>query len=278
MELQTNVPLNLGFTLDCGQVFRWRRMGGWWFGVVGGNAIKIRQDAGRLTLHTSPKGLGFEFVRDYFRLDDDLLKIYCEIGKDDYMNRAVRELCGLRIVRQDSWECLISYVCATFKNIPAIKTMIQRLSERFGRRLTFDGHEFYTFPTADALANGDFADLRACGLGYRAEYVLEAAKNVVDGDLDLRALGEMAYSDAKDRLLRLSGVGPKVADCVLLYSLGFLNAFPVDLWVERAMSRLYFGGAIVSPVEIRRFAEEYFGRYAGYAQLYLYHGIRMSLF
>ncbi|MFQ6074785.1 MAG: DNA-3-methyladenine glycosylase family protein [Candidatus Bathyarchaeia archaeon] len=278
MELPIDVPFGLGFTLDCGQVFRWKRVGGWWYGAVGGSAIKIRQDADVLIFHTGPEELGVEFVRNYFRLDDDLPRIYAEIRKDAYVDRAIQEFYGMRIARQDPWECLISYMCATFKNIPAIRTMILRLSERFGRRLTLDGHEFYTFPTADVLADADLDDLKACGLGFRARYVLEVAKKVDGGDLDLGELGGMGYSGAKDRLLRLCGVGPKVADCVLLYSLGFLNAFPVDLWVERAAQRLYFGGAGVSPAEIRGFAEEYFGGYAGYAQLYLYYGVRKSLF
>jgi N-glycosylase/DNA lyase len=279
-------PFNLDATLCCGQVFRWDKRGEWWYGVVRDRVFKVRQTNTELEFTNADA----KFIRQYFRLDDNLQEIREGIGKDEHITEALREFWGLRIIRQDPWECLISYICATYKNIIAIKQMLLRLSEKFGEKKTLEGRSFYTFPTAEKLANATTDGLLACGLGYRAKYVLETSKKICKGEFDLESLKKMPYQLARKELRSLSGVGLKVADCILLFSLEKLNAFPVDVWVKRALLRHYaehFPNEFAKKTstqqslsnseyeKLNMFGRDYFGEYAGYAQEYLYHHERM---
>lgn len=283
-------PFNLGFTLSCGQVFRWQLSGECWVGVVGQSVLKVKQcDRGVLEFGSAGGVVGDSFVRRYFRLDDDLPRIYSRISRDELVRNAVRQFCGLRLLRQEPWECLISYICATFKNIPAIKQMIYRLSKRFGTPVVFEGVEFYGFPDSHSLAESRLEDLGRCGLGYRAAFVRETARVVHEGRFDLESLRDLSYDLAKRKLMELPGVGSKVADCVLLFSLDKLEAFPIDVWMKRIVlehySR-YFEPTFVEKLRTRdnlskseyeavyRFGREYFGEFVGYAQEYLYHSER----
>ena len=293
MELELNrqsEPFSLDYTLDCGQLFRWKKLDNWWYGVVQDKIIKIKQLNNTLKLHIFPETKNaHEFIRSYLRLDDDLPQIFSEINKDQHMNEAINRFCGLRLCRQDPWECLISYICATYKGIPAIKKMVNNISEQFGKKLTFDGYTFYTFPTPSDLATGTQENLKCCGLGFRTNRVLETAKIVENGNLNLESLKAMDYFEAKKKLLGLPGVGHKVADCVLVFSLEKLEAFPIDVWIKRAATNIYadhFEPSFIKKVAekgslttkeyetIGSFGRKYFGRYAGYAQEYLFHYLR----
>lgn len=282
----SKTPFSLDFTLECGQAFRWEKIGGWWYGVVHECVVKVRQDKNVVEVHAHPKKLDWMFWKSYFRLDDDLPKIYSLIGKDEHVKAAVRKFKGLRLLRQEPWECLVTYICATNKNIPAIKDMILRISKNFGEKLSFEGKEFYTFPTPNNLANANIKELKACKLGFRAERVLEVAKKIDSGGLDLKTFHGLSYEEAWNKLLSLPGVGPKVADCVLLFSHNKLEAFPVDVWMKRIIMDYYSNH--FEPSFIRRvldkkslsraeyrtiglFGRKYFGEFAGYAQEYLYH-------
>jgi N-glycosylase/DNA lyase len=282
----SKIPFNLDFTLQCGQVFRWKRIDDWWYGVVRQKAVKVRQSESILEFQTYPEELDSEFLENYFRFDDDLPRIYSLIVKDEHIKTAVERFRGLRLLRQEPWECLISYICATNKNIPAIKDMIQNISKRFGEKLQFDGQEFHTFPKPLDLANASIDDLRACKLGFRAERVLEVSLRVATGEFSLEALRELHYEEAKAELMKLSGVGPKVADCILLFSLDKLEAFPIDVWMKRIVMEYYsdhFEPSFVKGVLSRKsptrgeynrigvFGREYFGKFVGYAQEYLFH-------
>jgi len=292
MEYKLNlstVPFSLEHTLDCGQLFRWKKIDDWWYGVVEERVVKLRQSGEKLFFHVYPGAPRSDFLWRYLRLDDDLPSILGEINRDKHVAEAIKLFRGLRICRQEPWECLVSYVCATYKSIPAIKLMVNNLAKRFGKKLTFDGFDFYTFPKPVNLAKACPEELRACGLGFRAERVLEVAKKVESGKLHLESLKNVDYSEAKRMLLQLPGVGDKVADCVLLFSLEKLEAFPVDVWMKRAATSFYahhFDSAFIKKVSgktsltsreysvIGSFARQYFGRYAGYAQEYLFHLLR----
>ena len=281
------IPLNLDVTLCCGQVFRWDKKGNWWYGVADNKAIKVRQVKAKLEF----KNVDPKFVQNYFGLDDDLQKIGDNIGRDKHIRKALREFWGLRIIKQDPWECLISYICATYKNIPAIKHMLLSLSSKFGEKKLLDGMEFFTFPTSEKLANAKAKDLLKCGLGYRAKYVQDTSKRIFENAFELERLRHLPYTQAKKQICNFAGVGPKVADCVLLFSLGKTEAFPVDRWVERVILNHY---AEKLPIELAQklrqqrgltngdyaklnvFGRAYFGKYAGYAQEYLYHYERMN--
>jgi N-glycosylase/DNA lyase len=285
----STVPFSLEHTLDCGQLFRWQKLGDWRYGVVADRVVKIRQSGERLIFQVFPETQKQKFVENYLRLDDDLPAILSEINKDEHIGKAINLFCGLRLVRQEPWECLISYICATYKSIPAIKKMVNSISRQFGEKLTLDGYDFYTFPKPADLAHVNCKDLRSCGLGFRAERVLETARLVDSGELPLESLRRMDYVEAKRELLGLPGVGQKVADCVLLFSLEKLEAFPIDVWIKRAAANLYashFDPSFIERVAgkgslttkeyetIGSFGREYFGRYAGYAQEYLFHLLR----
>ena len=223
------------------------------------------------------------FASDFF---DDLAQISQCIGKDDYVRQALRRFEGLHIVRQVPWECLISFICATYKNIAAIELMLRKLSAKFGEKQVFDGHEFYLFPTFETLADASENSLKECGLGYRAKYVQATAKKIREEKIVLEDLKNLPYLEARKALLEFSGVGLKVADCVLLFSLEKTEAFPVDVWVKRVILN-HYANQLPEPFvkklqshdsltngeyqKISDFARSYFGPYAGYAQEYLYH-------
>lgn len=288
MELKLNpqrTPFDLDSTLHCGQLFRWEKRGGSWYGVVRGRVLKVWQEDSVLGF----EGADLNFVKSYFRLDDDLPQIVSEISRDPITTRAVKAFPGLRLARQDPWECLLSYVCATYKNIPAIQNMIFNLSESFGHEVSYEGHPFYTFPEPEVLAEASISELGKCKLGYRARLVREAALKVSHNEIDLQQLRKADYETAKAELLQIPGVGNKVADCVLLFSLEKLEAFPVDVWMRRIIERSYsryFDKSFIDVISDKAslskraydamgaFARGYFGRYAGYAQEYLFHYAR----
>jgi N-glycosylase/DNA lyase len=287
MKLKLNqrlTPFSLKNTLQCGQLFRWEKRGGWWYGIVERKAFKVRQKGGVLEF----EGVDCEFVRSYFRLDDNLPQIISAINRDHLTKQAIQAFFGLRIARQTPWECLISYICATYKNIPAIKNMIFELSKRFGEKIVFENCDFYTFPEPATIANATLNELRKCKLGFRAKRVRETAKMVDSNKVDFETLKKIDYETAKSKLLQLPGVGNKVADCVLLFSLEKLEAFPVDVWMKRIVQEYYtdyFDASFVKRISakslsskdynrINSFARDYFGKYAGYAQEYLFHFVR----
>lgn len=231
------------------------------------------------------EGVGEDAVRRTLRLEDDLPTIRSGLCRDRYMERVVTHLYGLRLVRQDPWECLVSFMCATYKNVPAIQRMILNISKRWGEPISFEGRVFHTFPEASALADVGVAELRKCGLGFRAENVVKTARIVKEGGLKLDALRNSSYREAKEKLKSLPGVGSKVADCVLLFSLEEMTAFPVDVWIKRAILNHYprFFSAEFAEKTLRKngltrkeyeringFGRSYFGEYAGYAQQYIY--------
>jgi len=275
-------PFSLEPTLQCGQLFRWEKINEWWYGVVQGKILKIKQVGSELLF----EGVDEAFLKSYLRLDDNLLLILSQIGRDEHIKRAIQKFYGLRIVRQEPWECLISYMCSTYKNIPAIKKAILNLSKRFGQKKTLDGYEFYTFPDSQELAQASLKELEECKLGFRTKHVLQVSTIVASGEFYLESLKRLDYENAKKRLMMLPGVGHKVADCVLLFSLDKLEAFPVDVWIKRLILTYYkdnFEHLFIQRVlnksglsdsdysRIGSFGRRYFGAYAGYAQEYLFH-------
>ncbi len=264
---------NLEHTLECGQAFRWKKAGGFYYGTIGERLLRVKYDGRRLTCE-SDLPLNKEETADYFGLNEDLPYILKEIDVDKHIHKAVLEFRGLRILNQGHWECLASFILSSCNNIPRIKKMIGRLSENFGKRLTLGQVEGYSFPTAEKIAKVKISDLRRLGLGFRAGYLKDAACKIASGRLDLNGLEDLNYEEAKKGLISLTGVGEKVADCVLLFSFKKYEAFPVDVWIKRGIEGQYFKGRTVPQKKIGEFARGHFGRYAGYAQEYLYHYLR----
>ncbi|MBI2846532.1 MAG: DNA-3-methyladenine glycosylase 2 family protein [Chloroflexi bacterium] len=286
MHITVTQPLSLGLTLECGQAFRWQRtgvrrssrQGKWYYGVIHGSLVKLRQCPGGVEFRSSPKtevemeGL----IKEYLRLGDDLSRIYTYIGRDEVIGQAISQCYGLRLLKQTPWECLISYLCSINTSIPRINDSIEKLCEKFGERLALEGHVRYSFPQPDRLAEAGERTLRAMRFGFRARFIAESAKAICEDKVNLESLRKKTYEEARGELMSLPGVGEKVADCVLLYSLDKLEAFPVDRWVRRAVEDWYFGGKSLSYKKIRAWAGEHFGAYAGYAQLFLFHKRRME--
>jgi len=267
ITLPENSPFSLDLTLGCGQVFRWEKTGEWWTGVVGREVIRIRQKGRTLIFEGTSK----ERLRDYFGLDIDLCFIIDSIDRDPVIHGAVMNCIGLRLVHQPPWECLASYICATYANIPGIRKKIALLSETFGESIPISpGSAFYSFPSAEVLADSAPCDLSRCSLGYRAPYLSATAREIAADPTWIDRIHALEYDPARQDLMRFMGVGPKVADCVLLFAFRKYEAFPVDVWIARIMQRHYGAAEKGGYEQIRRKGREYFGQYAGYAQEYLY--------
>ena len=278
MLIPIEQPFNLTHTLECGQAFRWRREGDWYYGVIFGNILKMRQTLLGIEFESYP--LPEEEIANrliyYLRLDDDLPDIYAKIGKDERMRRAITQFYGLRLLRQEPWECLASFICSISSNIPRISECIESLCRRMGDQLEMDGHVRYSFPSPQRVMELGETGLRLIGWGFRAPYLAGTADCIGRGIYDLDGLRELTYDDAKKDLMSLHGVGDKVADCVLLFSLEKLDSFPIDRWVRRAVEEWYSVGQNPSYDAIRSWALDYFGRHAGYAQQYLFHRRRLE--
>jgi len=264
-------PLDLDLTLGCGQTFRWRRADdGSWSGPINDQLVKLNCEDGRLVAEVQPGTRGCdEAIWQYLRGDDDLQSILSELGRrDPVIAGGLGRFSGLRLVKMEPWECVLSYILATNANIPRIAGMIDTVSRTYGERITGD---VYAFPTPSDMSGATRKALAACGLGYRAEYVHSLIRTIDNRSLErMKALD---YERLRNVLMEVQGVGPKVSDCVALFGFGKLGAFPVDVWIRRALNRLYeIDGSYET---LRRFAAERFGRYAGFAQEYLYHNERI---
>jgi len=291
--LSLGTPFSLEYTLESGQLFRWERSGDWWRGVVRGSVLKLKQEGDVLRCAAGNDLLDSMFVSSYFRLDEDLDHVLAALSKDETITRAFEKFYGLRLVGQDPWECLASFVLATNANIPRIKKMVGAICARYGTPFEFEGVGYAGFPSPETLAGASEADLLSCGLGYRATYLKQVATSVASGEVDFGRFGALGYHESRDLLMKelfghklLPGVGPKVADCVLLYSCGKDEAFPIDVWIARVLAQRYprllgpelrkklsQGGTKLSSSDYDKISAKvraYFGGYAGYAQQYLY--------
>jgi N-glycosylase/DNA lyase len=267
---------DLGATLTSGQAFRWQQSEEGWIGVLGTHWVRLKADASSITAYTPEPVADWEWVTDYLQLDVELAHVLRTFPEDAPMRAAVHACKGLRLLRQEPWECLASFILSSTKQIVQIRQIISLVCERFGELVTVPPgcSPAYTFPSPARLAAAEESELRACKMGFRAPYLLSAARQVASGQLDLEALRTQPVETARERLMELPGVGRKIADCVLLFAYGFQPAFPVDVWVMKALRRLYFPRRSVSLQRLQRFAAAHFGPNAGFAQQYLFHYMR----
>lgn len=258
-------PIDLEAVLFGGQSFVWRRVDDGYEGVVGDRLVHVRDDDGDAVV----EGLPADRARRYFGADDDHAAIRDRLADDPVVAERIRRWPGLRVLHTEPWPCLVSFILSQNSNIPRITRNLRDISRALGPRVG-DRH---AVPSARALVAAGEDRLRGLGVGYRAPYVVQAAKRVADGRLDLDALEEVPHETARKVLLDVPGVGSKVADCVLLFGLGRLEAFPVDRWVARSLAELY-PEAPERLEPARAFARERFGEVAGYAQQFLFHDRR----
>ncbi len=273
-------PFELHSTLFSGQAFRWRLNGAWSEGVVFENFVRLRQSDKGIEFTSAPGDEGSlePWLRDYLGLNHDMEHVYESIALDDRLKTAINNYPGMRILRQDPWECLISFLLAQASNIPRITRNIEDICQAFGRPIKIEARTCYAFPNPGDLVNAGVQELKRLKLGYRAEYIYSAALAVEKGDLDLLALRGHTYEGALETLMLLNGVGDKVANCILLFSLDKPEAFPVDVWIERALQEWYLDPREqkLSRQKMRLWASSHFGPYAGYANHYLFHDRRQQ--
>lgn len=263
---------DLGRTLECGQAFRWRRRAdGGYEGVVGRAVVRAAQTGNRLTLEGAPAGA----LASYFQLHEDVTAIVRTFPDDEHMRRAVAFGRGMRLLRQDPWESLASFICSSAKQFVQICQVVDNLCRTLGEPFEAGGRTVFAFPSPTAVARATHEQLWSCKMGFRAKNLLAAARQVDAGGVRLESIAAMDYPRALEELTQLPGVGPKVADCALLFGWGRQEAFPVDVWIERALRQLYFARRRrVTRRQLMEFRQSYFGRHAGYAQQYLFYYVR----
>jgi N-glycosylase/DNA lyase len=267
--------LDLDATLTSGQAFCWNRAGdGRWRGWIDGAPCLVWREGD--SLRATGAGLTPEAVTRYFGLDLPLRDIFASFPPDVHLDRAREFAPGLRVLRQDPWETLCNFICSALKQIVQIAQINAELRRALGEPAdSLRPPELHAFPTASRLALASEEQLRACKLGFRARHLFVAARQVAQGDVALEKIGTLPTPDARAELMRLRGVGEKVANCVLLFAYGRLEAFPIDVWVERVLRQLYFKGS--KRVKLARmvdFSRDHFGPHGGYAQQFLFHWIR----
>lgn len=259
---------NLMEILECGQCFRFEKEDELKYTITAlGRTLTVSQSGDSLTLYSCTEKEFKEKWHHYFDLDTDYAEIKRKISEnDEIMQAAVDYAGGIRLLNQQPYECLLSFIISQNNNIPRIKGIIAKMSEKYGT----DG----SFPTLEQLKDVTEEQLFALKMGFRNKYIYDAVKCLYDGSVQLDALFGMDTDNARRELMKIKGVGPKVADCVLLFSLGHRNVFPIDVWVRRVISSLYFNGEEQSLKTIARFAEDKWGELSGYAQQYLFYFAR----
>ena len=276
MHLPTRKPFGLKLEWLRSQAFRWTGQDGWYYGVVKGELIKVRQIADGIEFRSSaPEESLRSLVESYFRLDQDVGPIHDALCRvDSNMARLVEQYGGMRILRQDPWECLVSYICSQNNSIDRIAEIVDLLAHNFGDPLALDRVRLNSFPSPQRLVEVGRAELDGLNLGlHRGSRIYQVAKAVTEGDLDLNALSSLPYSQAKNQLMSYDGIGPKIADCVCLFSLDKPEAFPVDRHIAAALwenyGKKYTSGA--KNTRMLEWARDYFGPHAGYAGQLLFY-------
>jgi N-glycosylase/DNA lyase len=267
---------DLAATLNSGQAFRWQPHESGWVGVIGNRWVRLESNGNSLRVQTAVPASQWDWLTNYLQTGPDMEAVLGSFPDDAPMRSAVEACRGLRLLRQDPWECLASFILSSTKQILQIRQIVGLLCERYGEPLAVpDGHaSAWSFPSPARLARVGEADLRACKMGFRAPYLLETARVIATGELNLEKLKQLPVTEARQQLVSLPGVGRKIADCVLLFAYGFQDAFPVDVWVRKALKELYFPRRRPTARHLQEFAETHFGPNAGYAQQYLFHYMR----
>lgn len=261
----------LAHIFECGQCFRWRKnIDGSYTGVIKQGIINVKKDGNNVIFTGEVNGDIEEICKDYF----DLGRNYSDIKKilrenDENMKIASEYGYGIRILHQDPWEMIISFIISAANNIPRISKTIENISKAYGKEITYNQISYYLFPTAEELSKATADDLRKLNLGFRDKYVFEATRRVNDGEVNIENLEKMTTLDARKELMKIPGIGAKVADCILLFSMGRVESFPVDTWIKKVMSELYVDSTNIT--KINQYASQRFGKYAGIAQQYLFY-------
>ena len=268
---------NLVHIFECGQCFRWNiEEDGSYTGIIKNAVINVRKENEKIIFTGKTKGESFnDIIKYYFDLDTNYTEYKEKLSKvDKYLEESINFGSGIRILKQDLWECIISYIISANNNIPRIKKIIEKISFNYGDKIEFNKKDYYLFPTPEQLSKASIEDLRKLGVGFRDKRIFNTTKKILEKEVDLNNLINLENTEKmREELLKLDGVGPKVADCILLFALKRVDVFPVDVWVRRVMNDLYIHNKNeekVSKKEVQKLAEEMFLGIPGIAQQYLY--------
>ncbi len=282
--------IDIHSTINSGQYFLWEKRNNSWYGIYEESVLKITLPENNDNLiheYDSFPGIG-NWHQHVFRFDDKYDEIIDEISrKDQVVKNITKKYIGLRIMRQRPIQCIVSFLCSSNNNIPRIRLILRNLSRKFGKKVEWNNNTFYTFPTLKTLSTISQAELLHCGFGYRAEYVRKSVKSIVDQEIDMQLIKDSDYTKSKQEILKLSGVGEKIADCILLFSFDKIEAFPMDTWIIKLFQEK-LGRMIVLDSELKindkitpnqyklvsKKIREHYGKYSGYAQQFLYYSIR----
>ncbi len=266
MQISNTHAFNAVHTFECGQCFRWNCDDeGVYTGIADGRVCHIKNR--ELICRDGDE----EFWGRYFDFDTDYAKIQSSlIGTDGELKKCIEFGCGIRILRQNVWETIVSFIISANNNIPRIKKIIEMLCQMYGDEISDGDKIYYSFPAPERLAVLECEDLAPLRAGYRDKYILDAAKKVASGEVDLSRLDAMEDAELKKTLMKIKGVGGKVADCIMLFSLGRFSVFPTDVWIKRILNEVYG----VGEADIMKFVSEKYGALAGFAQQYLYYYYR----
>ena len=262
---------------ECGQCFRWNEEDdGSYTGVIKNGVLNVKKENNKIIFRGFLDGSIIKICTDYFNLDTNYDKIKEELSNiDDYLKKSINYGSGIRILKQDLWETIISFIISANNNIPRIKGIIERISKKYGNEIEWNGKKYYTFPSIGSLSKASVEDLRKLGLGFRDKRVYDTTKIILNKEIDLDKLESSVDIDyIKEELLKLPGVGGKVADCIMLFALNKFEVFPIDVWVRRVMNELYIKNEDETKVDkkvIASLAKEKYSNLAGLAQQYLFY-------
>ena len=268
--MKNKFSIDVDNSINSGQVFLWEKHGSDWYGIDGQDVLKINKNGVIKSIRN--------LKTDFFRKNDNIEEIIKSISKDKTVKKAVKEYEGLRLFRQDPFQCLISFIISSNSNIQKIKSSLEKITKKFGKKVKIQNKEFFLFPEPKKLAKATIDEIKSCGVGYRAPFIKEAAKMVILKKIDFEYLKKCDYHEAKKNICLVPGIGNKVADCIMLFSLNKLESFPLDTWMIKILEKYYSKEFKIETKTITQKQYEllhekivnYFGPYCGYAQQYLF--------
>ena len=268
--MKNQFSIDVDNSINSGQVFLWEKQGSDWYGIDGQDVLKINKNGVIKSIRN--------LKTDFFRKNDNMQEIIKSISKDKTVKKAVKEYEGLRLFRQDPFQCLISFIISSNSNIQKIKNSLEKITKKFGKKVKIQKKEFFLFPEPEKIANATIDEIKSCGVGYRAPFIKEAAKMVILKKIDFEYLKKCDYHEAKKNICLVPGIGNKVADCIMLFSLNKLESFPLDTWMIKILEKYYSKEFKIETKTITQKQYEllhekivnYFGPYCGYAQQYLF--------
>ena len=268
--MKNKFSIDIDNSINSGQVFLWEKDGTDWYGINGQDILKINKNGIIKSVLNSKT--------NFLRKNDNIQEIIESISKDKTVKKAIKKYEGLKIFRQDPFQCMISFIISSNSNIQKIKNSLEKITEKFGTQVKIQNKEFFLFPKPEKIANASIDEIKTCGVGYRAPFIKEAAKMVVLKKIDFKYLEKCNYHEAKKNICLVPGIGNKVADCIMLFSLNKLDAFPLDTWMIKILEKYYSKEFKIETKTITQKQYDilhekiinYFGPYCGYAQQFLF--------